>query len=91
MLAVRADVMSRRSRRGEVAKRGSLVAVVTADFSRAEFFLVFSKELPDLRGSRLLLESNTPHRRGSQGPYLIGSILEVLVLLIILIVSLRGD
>ena len=34
--------MSRRSRRGEVAKRGSLVAVLTADVSRAEFFLVFS-------------------------------------------------
>ena len=42
------------SRRGEVAKRGPLVAVLTADVSRAEFFLVFSKGLTDPRGSRLL-------------------------------------
>ena len=32
---------SRRGRRGEVAKRGSLVAVTTADASRAELFRVF--------------------------------------------------
>ena len=67
--------MSRRRGRGEVAKRGSLVAVLTADVSRVELFLVFRKELTDPRGSRLLEQ----HRRRLQGPYCIGSILEVLV------------
>ena len=74
-------MMSRRSRRGEVAKPGSLVAILTGDVSRAELFTVFSKELPVPRGSRLL----EYHRRGSRGSYLIGSVLEVLL------VSLRGE
>ena len=74
-------MMSRKSGRRDVAKRGSLVAVLKADVSRAEFFLVFSKELPDPRGSRLL----EYHRRGSEGPYQFGSVLEVLA------VSLRGE
>ena len=46
-------MVSRRSRRGEVAKRGSFEAVLTADVSRAELFLVFRKELPDPKESRL--------------------------------------
>ena len=52
MLAVGADVVvgerSRRRRRGEVTRRGSLVAVDTADVSRAEFSRMFSKEMLDL-------------------------------------------
>ena len=41
-LVVRTEVvaeMSRRSRRDEVGERGSLEAVVSADVSRAEFFV----------------------------------------------------
>ena len=38
------SLKSRRSR-GAVPERWSLAAVVAADVSRAEFFLVFSKEL----------------------------------------------
>ena len=56
------------SRRGEVAKRGSLLAVVTADMSRAELIRVFSKDLPDPRGDKVLHLRVAPQGVTRTGP-----------------------
>ena len=47
-------IKSRRSRRGEAPKRGSLEAVVTADVSRAELFLCIQQIIASLKRIKVI-------------------------------------